>query len=261
MNILRINAVITRYFYALTNSLDRMADTIYWPILDLLIWGITSTYIRSLNSNLPFIVIAFVTGLIFWYIIWRSQYEISISLMAEIWDRNIVNFFASPLKISEWIVSVIIFGAIKMLISIFVATIVSYVLYKVNVFSLGFMIIPFMASLMFTGWSIGFTTSALILRYGERIQTFVWVGPSIFMPFSAVFYPVSILPDWAQKISTFVPTSYIFEGMREVLYKDTFSLDKLILSLALNTIYLIISLSFFIFMFNKSKKLGLGRLI
>jgi len=130
MNILRINAVITRYFYALTNSLDRMADTIYWPILDLLIWGITSTYIRSLNSNLPFIVIAFVTGLIFWYIIWRSQYEISISLMAEIWDRNIVNFFASPLKISEWIVSVIIFGAIKMLISIFVATIVSYVLYK-----------------------------------------------------------------------------------------------------------------------------------
>lgn len=261
MNALRINAVITRYFYALTNSLDRMADVIYWPILDLLIWGITSTYIRSINNSLPFIIVAFISGLIFWLIIWRSQYEISISLMAEIWDRNIVNFFASPLKISEWIISVIIFGAMKMLVSVSIAIFFSYILYKVNIFSLGFMLIPFMASLMFTGWSIGFTVSALVLRYGERIQTFVWVGPSIFMPFSAVFYPLSILPNWAQKIASFVPTSYIFEGMREILIKGTFSLDKLILSLALNVIYLILSLSFFIFMFNKSKKLGLGRLI
>jgi ABC-2 type transport system permease protein len=261
MNINRIKAVLLRYYYALLSSLDRMADAVYWPILDLVIWGLTSAYLKDISNNLPFIVLAIISGLIFWLIVWRSQYEITINLMAEIWDRNLINFFASPLKVSEWMISVVICGIVKMLASVTVAVFVSYILYSVNIFTLGFAIIPFMISLMTTGWIVGFLVSGLIIRYGERIQTLAWVGPSILMPFSAVFYPLKVLPAWAQNIAAFVPTSYIFEGMREVLFTGTFSLDKLFLSLALNLIYLILSILFFVFMFNKSKEHGFGRLI
>lgn len=261
MNWHRIKAIILRHIFNLKHNLDRLSDTFYWPAMDLILWGLTSIYIKNNTTNVPFLVLAILTGLVFWLVVWRSQYEITVSLMSEVWDRNIVNLFASPLTLAEWIVAVMILGIIKMLLSMFFAIGFAFLLYQTNIFTFGFVLIPFIISLLMTGWFAGFVVAGFIIRFGAKIQTLAWVGVSILMPFSAVFYPVSTLPDWAQKIAIFVPTSYIFEGMREILFKGIISYDKLFLSLALNIIYLIISIIFFVWMFNKSRKLGLGRLI
>lgn len=257
----RVKAIVLRQIYNWKHSLDRLSDSFYWPAFDLIIWGLTSIYIKNNVSKIPFLVIAVLTGLIFWLVIWRAQYEITINLLTEIWDRNLVNIFGSPLTIGEWIVSAMILGLIKMVLSIFFAIGFAFLLYKTNVFSFGFVLIPFIVSLLITGWAAGFIVGGLIIRYGAKIQTLAWVGVTILMPFSAVFYPVSTLPFWAQSIARFVPSSYIFEGMREILFTGTISYDKLLISFALNIIYLILAMRFFVFMFNKSRKLGLERLI
>lgn len=109
--------------------------------------------------------------------------------------------------------------------------------------------------------NLGFIVSALIIRFGHTIQALAWVGLSILAPFSAIYYPVSILPKWMQYISLLLPPTYIFEGMREIINKGSLLPEKLFTSFVLNIIYLILSIWFFIFMFNKSRKLGLGRLI
>jgi hypothetical protein len=69
------------------------------------------------------------------------------------------------------------------------------------------------------------------------------------------------LPQWAQKIALFFPTSYVFEAMRQHIFTGTISLEKIIISFALNVLYLVLSIWFFVLMFKESKKLGLGRLI
>ncbi|MDO8582949.1 MAG: hypothetical protein Q7R51_00275 [bacterium] len=257
----RINAIILRHLYNFKHSLDRLSDSFYWPAMDLILWGLTSIYIRNSSSNVPFIVLAIITGLIFWQSVWRSQYEITVNFITEIWDRNLVNIFASPITIAEWITSVMILGIIKMSLSLSFAIILAIILYQTSIFSFGLILIPFFISLLMTGWAAGFIVAGLIARYGIKIQTLAWVGVTIIMPFSAVFYPVSILPIWAQKIAMLTPTSYIFEGMREILFTGKLSYEKLFISFGLNTVYLILAISFFIFMFNKSRKLGLGRLI
>lgn len=261
MNIQRIEGIILRHFYNLRHNLDRLSDTFYWPAMDLILWGLTSVYIKKVTPNVPFIMVAIITALILWLVVWRSQYEITVNLMAELWDRNLVNIFASPLTLAEWITAVMILGIIKMILSIIFTVGFAFLLYQTNIFSFGFYLIPFIVSLLMTGWAAGFVVASLIIRFGSKIQTLAWVGVTILMPFSAVFYPLSTLPDWAQKIAVFVPTSYIFEGMRQVLFTGNLSYDKLIISIALNILYLILSISFFVFMFNKSRKLGLGRLI
>lgn len=256
-----IFAMIVRYFYGWRHNLDRLMDSFYWPVMDLLLWGLTSVYIKKATHDVPQIIPILLTGVVFWSVIWRSQYEISVNMLAEFWDKNLVNVFSSPLQLREWIIAVMGMGTIKMLMTLVFSSLLAFILYAYNIFIYGFLLLPFMASLLLTGWFLGFLVTAIIVRFGQTLQTFAWAGPVIIAPFSALYYPVSALPFWAQDVSRFVPSSYIFEGMREILFTGHFSYDKLFISFVLNIFYLILSVGFFVSMFNKSKKLGLGRLI
>ncbi len=256
----RIFAMVTRDLINLRHNYDRLGDMFYWPAMDLVIWGLTGLYFVKQGQN-ELLLSVMLTGLIFWIVVWRSQYEININLLQEIWDRNLVNLFASPLTLNEWIISFLIFGLSKMIISLAFSGIIAFLLYHFSFFLYGFSLLPFVASLLLTGWAAGFIVAGLLIRFGSKVQTLAWTGVYLMVPFSAVFYSLSTLPSWAQVIASLTPPSYIFEGMREILFTGTVAYDKLLTSFLLNIVYLILSLWFFVFMFNKSRKLGLGRLI
>lgn len=256
----RIFAMVLRDLINLRHSYDRLSDMFYWPVMDLLIWGLTGLYLvqQSHNQSLLSVIL---TGLIFWIVVWRSQYEININLLHEIWDRNLVNLFASPLTLTEWTASFLIFGLTKMIVSFAFSALIAILLYQYNLFIYGLLIIPFVMNLLLTGWTVGFIVAGFLIRFGQRLQTLGWTGVYLLAPFSAIFYSISILPPWAQTAAQFIPPSYIFEGMREILFTGKLSYDKLFISFGLNIIYLILSIGFFVFMFKRSRKLGLGRLI
>lgn len=261
INFNRVFAMILRYTYGMFHSFDKLSDMFYWPAMDLLMWGLTGLYFIKFNNNSPQLLFVIITGLIFWIVVWRTQYEITTNMLAEIWDKNIVNIFVSPLKISEWIVAFMIFGLIKTFMSLAFSAIVALILYQLNILMYGFYLLPLIANLIFTGWVAGFMVTGFLIRYGQNIQTLAWAGVYLIAPFSAIYYSVTILPVWAQKVALFIPTSYVFEGFREILFTGKLSYDKLLISFGLNFIYLAISIWFFVFMFHKSRKIGLGRLI
>ena len=261
MSIKRIFAMTQRYTYNLRHSYDRLTDMFYWPLMDLLIWGLTGIYFAQLTSNSPYAITVILTGLIFWIISWRAQYEISLNLLSEIWDRNLVNIFASPLTIHEWIMSVIIFGSIKVFLSLSFSATIAFILYKYQFFQFGWWLIPVVINLIITGWVAGFSIAAIIIRFGTKVQTIAWAGAYLIVPFSALYYPLSVLPQWSQKVALVFPTSYIFEALREHIFTGHISIEKILIGFALNVIYLILAIRFFIFMFNKSRKMGLGGLV
>lgn len=257
----RVFAMVFRYFLYMKHNLNRFTDMFYWPTLDLFIWGLTGLYLASLAPNNKDYVFVILNGLVFWIVIWRAQYEINVNILSEIWDKNIVNIFASPLTLLEWILSLAIVGLIKMVISLSFSAVVAYVFYHYNIFMFGFWIFPIVLSLIITGWAIGFFVAGFIIRYGYKVETLAWAGVTLIAPFSVLYYPLSVLPQWAQKISFLIPSTYVFEAMRSVLFTGTLPYDKLSISFAINIPFLCLSLWFFIFMFNKSRKAGLGRLI
>ncbi len=246
--------------YNFKHTLDRSTDVFFWPAMDIVLWGFTTLYISQQATGLSFIVTSVLAGLILWMAVWRGQYEITVNLLEEMWNQNMINIFASPIRVREWIAGVFLLGVIKMFFTLSFATLVAIVVYKARIFSLGFYLLPFLALLLMTGWAFGIIVAGVIIRFGTKIQTLAWSGVSLVTPFSGVFYPVSVLPDWAQKISAVLPTSYIFEGMRSVLLKGTLPLDYLFMSLLINVILLSFGLFFFAYMFNQSKKQGLSRL-
>jgi ABC-2 type transport system permease protein len=148
----------------------------------------------------------------------------------------------------------------KLAVTITFGSLMVYLLYSLNVFTVGWAFLPFAASLLIFGWTLGFIAAGIIIYWGHQVEMFAWMIAFVFAPFSAVFYPVEILPQWAQHISWSLPTTYIFEGMRQILNGHAFPLSYLSISILLNIVYLSLSILFFIWMFEKSRVKGLARL-
>lgn len=260
MSITRIYAVILRYMYNFKHSYDRITDAFYWPALDLLLWGLTGFYFASLNKDATSAVVAVISGIVFWIIIWRAQYEVTINLLTELWDKNLINFFGAPLKFSEWIISVMLVGIIKAIISFLFAVGLTYLFYKINIFMLGWYIPVFITLLLFSGWAVGFFVSSILFRFGTKVQTLAWSMIWALAPFSAVYYPVSIMPEWAQVFARFIPTSYVFEQMRALILSRNVDLNQLLICLILNIFYFALGLISIRASFNKLKERGLAKL-
>lgn len=257
MKLHRIFGIVLRYLFLFRRSFDRLSDAFYWPTIDLLVWGLTSAYLRSFAPNASPIILIIISGILLWLITWRAQYEITVNLLEDLWNKNLINVFVSPLKFSEWITSFLIVGIVKALVSVIFASGVAYLLYKVHILTYGIYLVPFFASLMLTGWAIGFFVAGLILRYGTRIQTLAWSFVAVFSPFAAIYYPLSILPQWAQVIGNLIPITYVFEGSREIIATGHIDPNKLLISFSLNAVYITFSFWFLKRSFKKVLQKGL----
>lgn len=259
MNPQRVLGVFFRYFYVLRKGLHQLSDLFYWPFVDILLWGLTSIWIQTYNPTAHFPLIL-LTGLIFWQIAWRGSVDISVCLLQEFWRRNLINLFSTPLKMSEWIAGMLLLSSAKLCITIGFGSLMIYLLYALNIFSVGWAFLPFAISLILFGWTLSFLSSSAIIYWGHKVEMFAWMIAFVFAPFSAVFYPIEVLPEWARVISWSLPTTYIFQGMRALLAGESFPFLYYSISLALNALYLILSITLFRYAFEKSREKGLARL-
>ncbi len=259
MSINRIGAIFLRHLYLYKRSIVRMMEVVYWPLLDLLIWGFVSIYISRFYSDGKYVdfISVFLGALILWDILFRSQQGISVSFLEEVWSRNFINLFITPLTIGEYLLALMLVSIFKVSIVLLISSLLAYFIYSFNLFIIGISLIPFVINLVIMGWSIGIITTALIMRFGQQAEVLAWGIAFLFQPISAVFYPVSVLPEWLRFIASFIPASYVFEGMRSVLFSERFDLVNLAISSGLNVLYLIISLFFFYNIYNSVRNMGL----
>ena len=260
MKLHRIYGVWLRYMYLFKHSMDRQSDAFYWPTVDLVMWGLTSSYVGAHSTDKVSGVLVVISGLVLWVVLWRGQYEITVNILEDMWNKNLINMFAAPLKLTEWMASFISLGFVKAGVSLLYTALMAFVLYKVRIFARGFELIPFLLLLMMTGWWVGFFVGGLIVRYGGKVQNFAWSMVYLIAPFSAIYYPLSTLPHWAQSVAAFIPTSYIFEGARDLAINGRLDGYNLLMAFSLNLLYLAFSLWFFNQSFKKVLQRGLVKL-
>lgn len=253
----RIYGLVLRYWYYLIRSFDRLSDMFYWPTIDLILFGLTGDFVQKNSVGLPNVIFTLLSGVILWIIVWRGQYEITVNFLEELWNRNLINIFVSPVQFREWVVSVLIVGIIKMSMSAVFSAILGYLFYKINILNYGLYLAPFTLSLLFTGWAVGLFIAGIIIRYGTKLQTLAWASVAVLSPFSAVYYPLATLPQWAQGIAKFVPPSYIFENARTYIQSGQVNLWEIALSFILNIVYCILGLMFLYSSFKSAKQRGL----
>lgn len=260
MKLYRIKAIVYRHLMLTFRDFHRFIDLIYWPILDIVIWGFTSRWIQGNQVQPLQISFILLTALVFWQVFFRAQLEVSFSFLDELWSHNLVNLFSTPLQLSEWIAAVMVIGFIKSVFAFFFGITVIWILYALNILQIGLILVLFLLLIIFSGWSIGFLTTSAVVYWGQKVQTLVWVMGWLFAPFSGVFYPISVLPYGAQLFSACIPMSYLFEGIRTVIMTGTVPKNMVLMCCLLNALYLTVGILLFKFAFEKSKVYGLARL-
>ncbi|MDP3981898.1 MAG: ABC transporter permease [Chlamydiota bacterium] len=257
-SIRRISAMIIRYVYLHKRSIARTLELIFWPVMELVLWGFVSIYVKSIvQSQASNIIYILINGMIFWDILYRCQQGVSLSFMEEIWTQNIINLLASPLKIWEWLLATYIYGMLKTIIITCILTILALTFYHYNLIgNLGFYLIPLAANLFLFGWAVGIFTSGLIIRWGYAAEALIWGIPFLIQPLSAIYYPLSVLPEWLQVIAKCLPSTYVFEGMRAIIKNGVCPIHYFYTAFILNIIFFLLGSLFFNWIFRKARESG-----
>jgi ABC-2 type transport system permease protein len=241
----RIVAMVLRYWYLLRSSWPRLLDLIYWPTVQMLMWGFLQTYI---GQNAGFFARAtgtFIGAVLLWDILFRGQLGFSVSFLEEMWARNLGNLMMSPLKPIEFVAALMIMSVVRLAIGLIPVTLLAIAFFGFNLYGLGLALAAFFANLILTSWAVGIFVSGLVLRNGLGAENMAWTIMFIFLPLTCVYYPVAVLPYWLQVVAWALPPTYVFEGMRALLIEHTFRPDLMLEALALNVaLFIAMSLSF-----------------
>lgn len=255
MKFYRIHALLLKYWYISINSVERMFDLFYWPILAIIIFGFTTNYIKEI-ANFPSIIIFLIGGLITWMLFERISQDIGVFLLEDFWSNNVANSFITPVKESEIFASVAILGLLRSVLSFTVMFLISLFLWKFNFFIGGFSSLFYVIPLFITAWGVGIFVAGMIFRYGTRIQIFAWSVTYLMQPIAAVYYPLETLPNFLQIIAHMTPLMYIFEGYRAGI-NGVFLIENLFISIGLAIVYFVIGYLYFVKSIKSSKKSGL----
>ncbi len=256
----RIKAVMLRNILTERRSIMRLADFFYWPMLDITLWGLTSTWVQHTHAGNNLMTQTIMTGLVLWQVVMRAGYELSIGTIEELWSRSIINLFSTPLKVGEWVAALMLNGLLKSIAVLLFGAFLVKLLYGINIFSIGFIIVVLTMLLIMSGWAIGLCGAAMIIHWGQRVQSLPWIIAFLFAPFSAVFYPLSILPSWLQKACLMLPMTHVFEASRTIIATGTIPYHNILAALILNCCYLTGALILLLSLFEKSRAKGLSRL-
>jgi ABC-2 type transport system permease protein len=241
----RVGAMVLRYWYLLRSSWPRMLELIYWPAVQMFMWGFLQLYI---SSNAGFFARAgatFIGAVLLWDILFRGQLGFSISFLEEMWARNMGNLMISPLRPVEFIAALMIMSLIRLAIGMVPVSLLAIAFFGFNLYGLGLALAAFFVNLILTSWSIGIVVSGLVLRNGMGAESLAWTFMFVLLPLTCVYYPVSVLPAFMQPIAWALPPTYVFEGMRALLIEHTFRPDLMLEALALNVaLFIAMSLSF-----------------
>lgn len=257
--ILRLQGLLLRYLYLYRRSPARAMEIFFWPVMDLLVWGFLSAYLQRVAA--PALVSYLLGALILWDVLYRCQQAVSLAVTEDIWVRNILNLFVAPVRAGEIVLATCIFGILKAGAPALVLTALAYLAWGFDLRAVGPALAPFLFSLLLFGWAVGIVTAALVLRFGQAAEALVWGVPFLIQPFSAVFYPLDVLPAWLRPVAAALPSTHVFEGLRAALATGNVDSSRLLWAFGLNVLYLALAGAFFAWMLARVRDKGyLGRL-
>jgi ABC-2 type transport system permease protein len=235
----RIWGLMYRHLALYRRSWPRLLELAYWPVLQMCIWGFTASFLANRIGSMAVVAGAtLLGGVLLWEVALRSQMGVAISFLEEMWSRNLGHVFVSPLRPWELVAALILMSVIRMLAGVVPAIGVAWLLYAFNLFALGPIVVLFFINLMIMGWSVALGVVSLILRHGAGAEALAWSVLFGLTPFSAVFYPVAVLPRALQPIALALPSAHVFEGMRGALLDGVVQWDHLVAAFALNAVWL-----------------------
>jgi len=235
----RVWGLMYRHLALYRRSWPRVVELMYWPILQMIVWGFVTAYLAGVQNNVASVAAGvLIGGVLLWEVAIRSQMGFAISFLEEVWSRNLGHVFVSPLRPMELVAALVGMSMVRMFAGVLPALGLAFLLYGFGLWTMGPVVILFFAGLMMMGWAVALGVTALILRHGAGAEPLAWSVLFGLTPFAAVFYPVAVLPDWLEPVALAIPAAHVFEGMRAALLEGRIAWGHLAACFALNLVWL-----------------------
>ena len=253
----RIAAIILRQFYLMRGSVSRVLPLFVWVSVDIVLWGFITKYLNTFASAGFNFIPVLLGAVLLWDFFIRVMQGVTMAFFEDVWSRNFLNIFASPLSISEYLSGLVLSSIATSSVGLMVMLILSSMVFGLSFFTYGLMLVPFLLVLFLSGVALGILGSAVVLRLGPAAEWFVWPIPALISPFAGVFYPLSTLPKWMQYLSHVLPPAYVFEGLRKIISGQTVLVSALLWGWGLAVLYILIACWVFIRIYHHAVRTGL----
>lgn len=253
----RVAAIVLRQYYLMRGSPVRVLPIFAWVAIDIVLWGFITRYLNTIASPGFDFVPVLLGAVLFWDFFTRVMHGVAMAFLEDVWSRNFLNLFASPLSIPEYIGGLVLSGIATSSLGLLAMVLLATMVFGLSFFVYGIMLVPFLLVLFLFGMALGIFSSALVLRFGPASEWIVWPIPAFLSPFAAIFYPVSVLPQWMQHLSHLLPPSYVFEGMRTIVSGGACRGATLLWSACLAAVYILLASWFFTRIHRHAMRTGL----
>lgn len=241
----RAAAIALRQLYLLRGSPARILPMFAWVAIDILLWGFFTRYLNAVSSSGFNFVPALLGALLLWDYLTRVLHGVTTAFLEDVWSRNFLNVFATPLSIAEYVTGLVLASTATSAVGLITMLLIATMVFGLSYLAYGLLIIPFLLVLFLFGVAIGIVGCAIVLRLGPAAEWLIWPIPAMLSPLACVFYPLSALPQWLQYPARLLPPAYVFETMRGIISGHGASFLSLALSAGLALIYLVLASWFF----------------
>ena len=256
MNWNKIFALSLRHIYLIKGSFPRILDLIYWPTIQIFLWGFISKFFTLTSTYYENTVGIILSAAILYDFLFRSSISYNMMFLEEIWSRNFTNLFIAPIKISE-IISALTFTAIfRTLIGLIPAALLAIPFFGVSILKIGTPLILLLITLYIFGVTLGLLVTSGLVRFGPSFENIAWASLFFLAPLGCIYYPVDILPDLLQIIANLLPLVHIFEEMRNILIHDTVNYYQILKAVFISFLYFIVGIIIFYLSYKGAKNRG-----
>jgi ABC-2 type transport system permease protein len=252
----KIYGLSLRHIYLIKSSFPRILDLIYWPSIQVFLWGFISKFFTITSSYYNNTVGVILTAAILYDFLFRSSISYNMMFLEEIWSRNFTNLFIAPIKIKEIIAALTLTAIFRTLIGLIPATLVAIPLFGVSIFKLGIPLLFLLIALYIFGISLGLLVTSGLLRFGPSFENIAWASLFFLAPLGCIYYPVDILPDWLQIIAKGLPLVHIFEEMRNILINQSIDYFVIMKGMIISFVYFFIGVAIFYIAYYGAKVKG-----
>jgi ABC-2 type transport system permease protein len=261
MSLRRTAAIVLRQYYLLRGSPTRILPLFVWVSVDIVLWGFITRYLNSVASSGIDFVPALLGAVLLWDFFIRVMQGVTTAFFEDVWSRSLLNVFASPIKILEYLGGLVIWSIATSAAGLAVMQVLASTIFGLSFFKFGAALAPFLLVLFLFGIALGVFGSAIVLRFGPAAEWLIWPIPALLSPFAAVFYPISVLPVWMRFTARLLPPCYVFEGVRAIVAGQSRGLSIHVAGLAagagLAAFYILLAGAFFTRIYKQAVRTGL----
>ncbi len=252
-----ILAILLRQFYLMRGSPARLFPLVMWVAVDILLWGFITKFLETVAAPGFNFVSTLLGAVLLWDFFGRVMLGVTTAFFEDVWSRNFLNIFATPLSIAEYVAGLVLTSVITSAFALVMMIVLASAAFGLSFFAYGAMLAPFLLVLFLSGIALGIFGAAIVLRLGPAAEWLIWPIPALISPFVGVFYPLATLPGWMQTIAYALAPSYVFEGVRAIVAGAAYPATHLLWAAGLAALYIVLAVAFFVRVYRRAVRTGL----